>query len=352
MEPLLTICVPAYNVEAYLEHGLSTYDQDRFAGRLEVLVVDDGSKDSTAKIARSFVERRPQVFRLISKENGGHGSVINRGIQEASGRYFRVVDGDDWVDPDALDEFLDVLASTSADILIDERVDVIFGTGLTHERPLPQDLPFGRDVPYSHVAQRVVADALISIHTLCAKTSYLRAQGVEVLEKTFHEDAEFCVKTISGANTIRFVPTFVYQYLIGNASQSMAADNMVRRYKDHERVVLSIAAYADSLRTASLLKTSSGLDDPEAWRAQAAEKSAQLIVNSHYNLLLIFDTQRDRGRARAKAFRAQLAKDYPWLKASTDKRYWMALAAGALGVDALKLDQLQGRTSVQANQES
>ena len=148
------------------------------------------------------------------------------------------------------------------------------------------------------------------------------------------------------------VPTFVYQYLVGNASQSMAADNMVRRYKDHERVVFSIAAYADSLRTASLLKTASGLDDPEAWRAQAAEKSAQLIVNSHYNLLLIFDTQRARGRSRAKSFRSRLSKDYPWLKASTDKRYWMALAAGAVGVDALKLDKLQGRASVQADQES
>ena len=133
--PVLTIVIPSYNVEAYLEHGLSTFADERFGGRLQVLVIDDGSQDATPAIAQRFVERMPDVFTLVSKENGGHGSAINVGLAHAIGTYFRVVDGDDWVDTDALVAFLDVLDGTDADILIDVRIDVDMATG--HEKPRP-----------------------------------------------------------------------------------------------------------------------------------------------------------------------------------------------------------------------
>ena len=83
--PLLTIAVPSYNVEAYLERGLSTYDDPRFERRLEVIVVNDGSTDGTRSIAQTFVARRPGVFRLVDKPNGGHGSAVNAGIDAARG---------------------------------------------------------------------------------------------------------------------------------------------------------------------------------------------------------------------------------------------------------------------------
>ena len=63
-----------------------------------MLVVNDGSSDRTVEIAEKYVQKYPDIFRVINKENGGHGSTINRGIEEARGTYFKVVDGDDWVD--------------------------------------------------------------------------------------------------------------------------------------------------------------------------------------------------------------------------------------------------------------
>ncbi len=124
MGKLLTIAMPCYNVEAYLERGLGSLADDRFADDLEVLIVNDGSTDSTKEIALRYVESHPTIFRLIDKENGGHGSGINAGIAHAAGTYFRIVDGDDWVDTDNLATLLDRLRSIDSDIVVDEKREV------------------------------------------------------------------------------------------------------------------------------------------------------------------------------------------------------------------------------------
>ena len=80
--------MPCYNVERYLRRGLDSLADERLADDVEVIVVDDGSTDETARIAQGYVERMPQLFRLVSKENGGHGSAVNAGIDHAQGRVF------------------------------------------------------------------------------------------------------------------------------------------------------------------------------------------------------------------------------------------------------------------------
>ena len=101
MEKILTVVVPAYNIETYVKQCLDSFVQKEILDDIEVLVINDGSKDRTVELAEAYVRKYPETFRVINKENGGHGSTINRGIKEASGRYFKVVDGDDWVEGEA-----------------------------------------------------------------------------------------------------------------------------------------------------------------------------------------------------------------------------------------------------------
>lgn len=103
---VLTVVVPAYNVSKYLGKCLKSLLNHRNAGKMEILVINDGSTDDTLQIAKLYEEKMNGIVRVIDKPNGGHGSTINRGIQEASGKYFKLVDGDDWVDSESLAQLI------------------------------------------------------------------------------------------------------------------------------------------------------------------------------------------------------------------------------------------------------
>ena len=116
MQKVLSVSVAAYNVEKFIEQCLDSCMEFKAAvdsgvvitakrgGRVEhveadkiVIVTDDGSKDRTSEIVSAYEKKYPGTFRLISQKNAGPGSTVNSGIKHATGKYFRMVDGDDWV---------------------------------------------------------------------------------------------------------------------------------------------------------------------------------------------------------------------------------------------------------------
>ena len=107
MQKLLTVTVPCYNSQDYMRRAVESLLP---AGeRLELLIVDDGSTDSTAQIAGEYAARYPGIVRVIHQENGGHGPAVMTGLREARGLYFKVLDSDDWADTEALECLLDAL---------------------------------------------------------------------------------------------------------------------------------------------------------------------------------------------------------------------------------------------------
>lgn len=138
MKKILTVTVPSYNVEKFLENTLDSFVDERVLDDIEVLIVDDGSKDKTAEIGRKYEEKYPDTFRVISKENGGHGSTINRGIGEAKGKYFKVVDGDDWVDQDGFAELIQRLKTCDADYVFTNYYEVNDVTGELNPVTFPE----------------------------------------------------------------------------------------------------------------------------------------------------------------------------------------------------------------------
>ena len=107
MIKLLTIVIPTYNMEAYLNRCLdSLLVSDEQMQLLEVLVINDGSKDNSSAIAHEYEAKYPNTFRVIDKENGNYGSCVNRGLKEASGKYIKVLDADDWFDTTEFEKYL------------------------------------------------------------------------------------------------------------------------------------------------------------------------------------------------------------------------------------------------------
>ena len=105
---LLSIVIPAYNIRDYIHRNIESFQKvdDKFKDKFELLVVNDGSKDDTVEVLEQLLREENRLnIRIISKENGGHGSAVNRGIDEAVGKYLKIIDGDDWInDPDEYPE--------------------------------------------------------------------------------------------------------------------------------------------------------------------------------------------------------------------------------------------------------
>lgn len=330
MGKILSVAMPSYNVERYLEKGLISFCDTRLEQGLEVLIVNDGSTDRTQEIAEKFVQKYPKIFKLINKENGGHGSAVNAGIDNATGKYFRIVDGDDWVITENLVKLLGILENTDTDLVVDEKKDVNMVTGAVTFNPLPEYLKKRAVYSFEEICAVRDTGVYISIHTLSVKTELLKKNKIHLLEHIFYVDYEYIVKSTCSAGTIMFVDLEIYQYLVGNVNQSVDSQNYVKRYSHHDKMVKEMLNYAAKQSFQGNLK-------------EYLDTKIKLVIHTHYKISLIFNLQRREGLKQAADFHAFLKEKYPVYCKMTQKRYRKCLILHYLRFDSNKLDKLMGR---------
>lgn len=231
MTPVLSVVVPAYNAEDYLARAL-----DSVVGTdgVEVLVVDDGSTDGTAELARGYADRG--LVRVISRPNGGHGAAINTGLAHATGTHFKVLDADDWFDRGALAAVLDTLrARPDLDLLVSnfvyEKVGKKHKTRVSYLGALPvrEPLTWDRTGPF---AKR----QYLMMHALTYRTAVLRAVGLRLPEHTFYVDNLYALIPLHRVRTLYYLDVDLYRYFIGRADQSVQEPVMLRRLDQQLRV--------------------------------------------------------------------------------------------------------------------
>ena len=243
MEKILTITVPAYNVEKFLEKTLDSFLVEEILDEIEVLVVDDGSGDGTAAIGRKYQERYPGSFRLISKENGGHGSTINRGILEARGKYFKVVDADDWVDTSGLRELIRRLRTCEADYVFTNYYEVNDGTGERKAVTYP-GIPTEREMPFESIA----GQTRISMHALVIRTSILKENRIRLDEHCFYVDVEYILYPVPYVETVIYYDIFVYMYRLAQAAQSVSILGYQKHIQNHIDVIFHVLDYINEYK--------------------------------------------------------------------------------------------------------
>ena len=116
MEQKVSIVVPVYNVEKYLKRCVDSLIGQSYPN-LEILLVDDGSKDSSLSICKEY-ELKDSRIRALHKENEGLGLTRNYGIERATGKYITFVDSDDYLTSDAVEAMLGKAEATDADVVI------------------------------------------------------------------------------------------------------------------------------------------------------------------------------------------------------------------------------------------
>ncbi len=233
---LLTITVPCYNSESYMEKCIDSLLQG--GERVEIIIIDDGSKDRTGEIADSYAEKHPDIVRVIHQENGGHGEGINQGIIHACGKYFKVVDSDDTVSSD-FPKFLDILEKCEkggVDLIVTNyyyvHTDGIGDRSISYKSVLPSD----RIITWSET-KTFRMHQLLTIHSCTFRTELMRRAGEPLPKHVFYEDKLMVCRTLPHVSKIYYMDSDLYRYWIGRPDQSVQESTMKKRYTHHLLVV-------------------------------------------------------------------------------------------------------------------
>ncbi|MDD4715520.1 MAG: glycosyltransferase family 2 protein [Oscillospiraceae bacterium] len=241
-EKLLSIVVPSYNSQDYLSRCLDSLMPG--GGEVEVIVVDDGSTDRTADIAREYISRYPGIVRLHQQENGGHGAAINSGIALAAGAYFKVVDSDDRLDGEAYQQVLSKLRSIEPiDLLITNYVYEYYNDGKSYTMRYRNMFPQDKVITWDKM-QRARFDQIMLMHSFIYRTELLRQCGLKLPEHTFYEDNLFAYVPLPYVKKLLYFNCNLYRYYIGRADQSVNTQVMIKRVDQQLRVTrLMIGCY-------------------------------------------------------------------------------------------------------------
>lgn len=225
MKKILTISVAAYNVEQYLENTLDSLSDSRYVDKLEVFVVDDGGKDRSLEIAKNFEKQFPQTFHAIHKENGGYGSTVNYSIAHATGKYFKLLDGDDWMDKEGLNKILVKLEQCEDDVVVTD-----FLTG-----PSEAELAIVTTKIEDNTVVRVKDHETIYPYGMWAlffKTNILKKSKVKLFEHMLYTDQIYSTVPFLLAETIHFFSIPVYCYRIGREEQSTSKPSRIKHAEE------------------------------------------------------------------------------------------------------------------------
>ena len=217
---LLTFAVPTYNMEKYLACCLDSIVCDNM-DYLEVLVVNDGSKDRSSEIGHQYETKYPNVIRVIDKENGNYGSCVNCALAEAQGKYFRMLDADDWCDTDALNQWIENLKTCDADMVLT----------ISEDRGEKGELIRRLEAPDSVVANKVYAidqfdgveleyNSLYCSHIVTYKTKILQSMNLQLQVGISYTDNEYVFYPLDKVESVVYYALPIYQYFVGREGQT------------------------------------------------------------------------------------------------------------------------------------
>ena len=227
----ISFAIPCYNSEAYMEKAINSIlvgGED-----VEIIVVNDGSKDGTQEIAERYQEKYPTIVKAVAKSNAGHRDAVNCGLEHATGKYFKVVDSDDWVDEEALLKVLDTIKGFVKD---ESEVDMVIANyvyekvGMTHKKVIRYDnvLPENQIFKWEDIGHFRL-DQYILMHSVIYRTEMLKLCQLELPKHTFYVDNIYVYYPLPHVRTLYYMNVDLYRYFIGREDQSVNEKVMISR---------------------------------------------------------------------------------------------------------------------------
>lgn len=286
MRKILTISVATYNLGTMIEDNLNSFTNLKNIDDVEVLVVDDGSTDNTTELAQKYQDKFPNSVKIIKQPNGGPGSTVNTGIKNATGLYFKMVDGDDWINTEELDKLLDILKET-------EEVDAIITNDLVYSEC---DKTIKKSIRFNYEKNKVfnglsIERPLIGMHSTAFRTDILKENNI-TLDNGFYTDVEYLLYPIPFIKKIIYFDMDIYVYRVGREGQSVSYTSLKKNMHMHDLVLENIIKYYE--------ENNEKLNE---CNLHFMEKRISDMILTKINLLLLFE---DNSRKAVKEFIKEL----------------------------------------------
>ena len=260
---ILTISIAAYNAHKYIDECISSLVEIKNFDKLDIIIVDDGSKDDTYNLAKTYEEKFPNSIKVIKKENGGWGSTVNTSLNNTNGKYFKILDVDDRFYTSNLDEFIDYLDDSNTDIVSS-----------------PYSFYYVGNDKYE-----VINNYEYEMHSLTFRTAMLKENNIIITEKCFYADVEVSLKGIKYAKSFARFDKPIYIYSIGIGEQSISDNSFKRNIDQHFTILknLIINDYAEVMESDNF-----GEDIKKVYNDRLLE-----MINKHYSILFKFSPNKE-----------------------------------------------------------
>jgi glycosyltransferase involved in cell wall biosynthesis len=236
---LLSISIAAYNAGPYLRTCVGSLVKSKYLEQLDIMIINDGSKDNTSTIAQEFASQYPDSIRAIDKENGGHGSTINTGIANATGKYFKLLDSDDSYDTEQLDAFVARLETCTEDLALNDYHTVTPEGKDRVDSCSIHDLEYNKEYDFEQYCQNIN----IAMHSFTFRTEILKGMPYRVDEHCYYVDVEYTLYPMTKIHSFIAFEENVYRYVVGYSEQSVNFNSLIKNREQHKKVVLHIVDF-------------------------------------------------------------------------------------------------------------
>lgn len=249
--PTLSISIASYNISQFIIQIVCSLLRSKYANELEILVVNDGSKDDTVEKISKFVnenykDKGNPIVRIIDKPNGGHGSTINKGLEVATGKYFKLLDGDDYYITEEFDKLIEKLKNEDSDLILTNYIEDYSVLGefvrqRLYDELIPEVQYRLEDVAepgYGFSGGKVMNGPIL--HTSTYKTKILKDTKFKIDEHCFYVDMEYNFNGVTNAKTVTYYPFDIYAYYLGRQGQSVSPISFKKNVLQHEKVCLRL----------------------------------------------------------------------------------------------------------------
>ena len=321
---ILSFVIPAYNCQQYLKKCVTSMLAEEVLEDLEIIIVNDGSTDGTAAVCESLQARYPEVIRVLTQENRGHGGALNTGCAAAQGRYLKVIDADDWVNSAELPAFVQRLKTCKSDVV------------LTHHRThhiRTQRIENWKCYPETF-EESVFLDEILAnwqdysrsmrFHGITYRTAFYKKYSPGLPERVYYEDNFYAAFPCCYAGSIQPMDFFVYEYRIGDENQSVSERNQIRRIGQMEAVLRALALQRNR--------------HCDGVAAIYAEKKLEELLLIYLSLALLSYPKRRVGREMARQTMVMIRNLAPELHRAVANKYRLFRLFSRLHLKKSQLD--------------